>query len=215
VIARETPILFVLGPSGSGKSTLGRALAAHGFHHLELDRWAEGTGGELANLVDQLNALGFGARIAPLAEAIEAMPAHQTSRGTVVTFASKAVMHAPHRASIEQAGIAFVVLYGSGVECMEGFIRRERSLGRALGPAHWIANNAQAYALFSAPDFAMHRIDAFRDGAFIGGDALVAAVAAHLAGRDPAWRDLASQSAARLASAAERGARPQAAANRR
>jgi hypothetical protein len=88
------------------------------------------------------------------------------------------------------------------------------TLGRALA-AHWIGDDAQSCARFSAPVFARQRVDAFRDAAFVGGDALIAAVAAPHAGRDPAWRDLASRSAAFLASDAAGEAGPRAAANRR
>ncbi|HET9339039.1 MAG TPA: hypothetical protein VFQ55_08575 [Casimicrobiaceae bacterium] len=88
------------------------------------------------------------------------------------------------------------------------------TLGRAQA-AHWIGDDARSCASFSAPVFARQRVDAFRDAAFVGGDSLVAADVAHLAGRDPAWRDLASRSAASLASDAAREAGPQTAANRR
>ena len=88
------------------------------------------------------------------------------------------------------------------------------TLGRALA-AHRIGDDARSCARFSAPVFAQQRVDAFRDAAFVGGNALVVADAEHLAERDPAWRDVVSRSAASRSSDAAREAGPQAAANRR
>jgi hypothetical protein len=66
-----------------------------------------------------------------------------------------------------------LVLYGTGAECMAAFLQRERALGRGLGVDHWISNNAQSYAAFSAPYLAPYRVSAFGRGRFRDRAALV------------------------------------------
>jgi len=48
-----------------------------------------------------------------------------------------------HVGAIERAGIDVVVLYGSGAECVDGFLARERALGRGVGTAD-AANRREA-----------------------------------------------------------------------
>ena len=52
------PILFLLGPSGVGKSTLGQWVAEDlDFLWIEIDRWPEGDGIDLADLRAEWHAV--------------------------------------------------------------------------------------------------------------------------------------------------------------
>ena len=193
MIRRTHPILFVLGPSGSGKTTLGRSLASRGLLHVDLDESQAGAGAQraMAELRTGLEALTERARIGPLVLALESMDGRDGKRGTVLTFNSVATLDPRHVGAIERAGIDIVVLYASGAECLDGFLARELASRRVVPPVHWARHNAHSYAQFSLPHHAPHRVVTYRDGRFIGADRLVAAVASHLAGRNPQWRALA------------------------
>ena len=53
---------------------------------------------------------------------------------------------------------------------------------------HRIEHNAQSYVQLSLPHYAPHRVPSYRGGAFVRAEALVRAVASHLARRNPQWR---------------------------
>lgn len=198
MIRRARPILLVLGPAASGKSTLGHALAARGFHHIELDPWPERARPEpVADAMRAgLDALAERTRVGPLVLAIESLEGHRASRGTVITFNAVATLPPRHAAAVERAGMDLVVLYASGAELLDGYLARERAKGRAAPPDHWIAHNAHSYAQFSAPHHAPHRVTTYRDGRFLGADGLVDAVASRLAARNPQWKTLGRAAAA-------------------
>lgn len=190
MIRRTRPILFVLGPAGSGKSTLGRSLATAGFQHVELDRPPDEAGADraAAALRPGLEVLAGSAKVGPLVVALESMDGRDASRGSVVTFNCVATLAPRHVAAIERAGIEIVVLYGTGAECIDGYLARERASGRAVPPTHWIEHNARSYAQLSLPHHAPHRVLSYRGGAFVGAEVLVRTVASHLARRNPQWR---------------------------
>lgn len=192
MIRRTRPILFVLGPAGSGKSTLGRSLAASGFLHFELDQASDEprTPRPPAAVSGGLAVLARTARVGPLVLALESLEGRHASRGTVLTFDCVATLAPRHVAAIERAGIDIVVLYATGVECLEGYLARERAAGRVVPPAHWVEHNARSYAQFSLPHHRAHRVPSYENGAFVGAEALVATVASHLQRRNPRWRPL-------------------------
>jgi hypothetical protein len=173
MIRRQTPILFVLGASGSGKSTLGRALAERGFRHLEIDRWFEGDGIDLAGLRREWDSFLATAWIAPLVAALDARTASLGSRGIVLTFPGTVTFDAPHLVAIGRAGVHLIVLHSTVKDCLAGFVAREREHGRPGDPAHWLANNAGPHAHFDADHHAPYRLTSYRDGSFIGAQSLV------------------------------------------
>lgn len=61
----------------------------------------------------------------------------------------------------EEQGLRFLILYGTGAECLEAFLQRERQTVQGLGADHWILNNAGSYAQFSRPEFLKYRLIGF------------------------------------------------------
>jgi len=171
----RTSTLFLLGPSGVGKSTLA-AWAAHdlGILHLEIDRFPDGDGIDLEGLRGEWDAFWMRADARPLAGVLASRAAGRP--GVILSFPSGVVLSSRQPAAATQVGIRIMVLYGTGAECMAAFLERERGSGRGLGVDHWVLNNAQSYAAFSAPDFAPHRVTAFDNGEFRTRAALVAEV---------------------------------------
>ena len=135
MIRRARPILLVLGPAASGKSTLGHALAARGFHHVELDPWPERARPEpVADAMRAgLDALAERTRVGPLVLAIESLEGHRASRGTVITFNAVATLPPRHAAAVERAGMDLVVLYASGAELLDGYLARRWQQTSAFG----------------------------------------------------------------------------------
>lgn len=173
----SVPILFVLGPSGSGKSTLASWVRNDlSFLHLEIDRFPEGNGIDLEHLRKEWDAFWNGADPQPLAAALNDRALDTRARGVILSFPSGVVPTSSHITSAAQVGIQMLILYGTGAECLEAFLQREQASGRGLKADHWIRYNALAYAAFSLPSFAAHRLMMFENGRFRTRTALVAEV---------------------------------------
>lgn len=170
----------MLGVWGAGKSSLGRGLAGHGFLHVEIDRWLEGDGIDLAGLRREWDAFIEHARIVPLVDELSARAALAGRDGVALTLPNSVVPSARHRAALGRAGVRTLIPYGTAAECLDGWVAREHAEGRPADPEFWIASNALPYAFFSAPEHAHHRVSSFRGGEFIGADALAAAALARL-----------------------------------
>ena len=171
------PILFLLGPSGSGKTTLAAwARDDLGFLHLEIDRFREGDGIDLERLRAEWDAYWKGADARPLAAVLKARGLAARERGVILSFPSGVVPSSQQMTAAAQADIRVLVLYGTGAECLDAFLQRERSSGRGLDTDHWIHHNARAYAAFSCPRLAAHRVLAFSAGRFRTRSELVAEV---------------------------------------
>jgi len=177
---RRPLLVFVLGVWGAGKSSLGRGLAGHGFLHIEIDRWLEGSGIDLAGLRREWDAFAQQARIVPLVDALSARAAGAERGAVALTLPSGVIPAARHRAALHRARIRTLIPYGTAAECLDGWLAREREHGRPADAERWIASNALPYARFSAPEHADHRVASFRGGAFVGADALAAAALANL-----------------------------------
>ena len=160
-------ILFLLGPSGSGKTTLGNWLEEDtdfGWQHIEIDRWPEGDGIDLEGLRPEWDAFCTSANAKPLAITINARLASARFRGATLSFPSGVVLSNQHLIAAEQAGIGTLILYGTGADCMEAFLKRGRESRRGLNEDHWKLNNAHSYAEISQPIYAKYRILAFDQG---------------------------------------------------
>ena len=179
--ARATPsLVFVLGPWGSGKSSLGRGMAALGFDHVEVDRWLEGDGIALAGLNPEWARFAATGWFGPLHDKLRARA--RGRRGLVITFPAIMLPQPQHYRALRRAGVHVAICYGTAAECLDGWMARERAHGRPADPEHWIAHNAAPYVRFSAPEHAAYRLASFRDGAFVGADALAAIAVARIEG---------------------------------
>lgn len=159
------PILFLLGPSGSGKSTIAKWVQADlGYLHIEIDRWPDGDGIDIEGIRVQWNLFLHQIMPSALADEIQRRIMSAQSSGAIVSFPSDVVFSQDHIDQAREQGICTAVLYGTGVDCVEAFLRRESKLNRGLGVEHWVNNNAYSYALFSTPQFAPYRMMSFENG---------------------------------------------------
>jgi hypothetical protein len=158
-------ILFLLGPSGVGKTQLGQWLSED-LHLLwiEIDRWPEGDGIDLAELRTEWDAFWKTCQAHPIATTLRARVLSAGANGVVVTFPSLVVFSAPHLAALEQSGIRVLVLYGSEQDCLAGFLKRERESGRNLPKEHWLFNNSEAHKRFGDPSYERYRLEVFQSG---------------------------------------------------
>ena len=127
------PILFLLGPSGVGKSTLGQWVAEDlDFLWIEIDRWPDGDGIDLADLRAEWHALWNASHADNIATTLRARALAKGTRGVVLTFPSLVVFSAQQLAVLEQAGIRVLVLYGTEKDCLAALLKREQESGRNL-----------------------------------------------------------------------------------
>jgi hypothetical protein len=170
-----TPILFLLGPSGVGKSTLAEWIRDDlTFLHIEIDRFPDGDGVDLEGLRTEWEAFWSRCDARPIAAAINDRARASGRSGAVLSFPSLVVLSPQHIQAAQHSGIRIIVLYGSGAECLESFLRREEQSGRRLTGEHWVQNNALSYARFSLPDYAACRVGVFAEGRFRDRGSLVA-----------------------------------------
>ena len=102
----SVPILFLLGPSGVGKTQLGQWVSEDlNLLWIELDRWPEGDGIDLANLRTEWDALWNTCQAQAIATTLRARVLSAGAHGAVVTFPSLVVFSASQLVALEQAGI--------------------------------------------------------------------------------------------------------------
>lgn len=177
VRGRPTPIVFLIGPSGAGKSTLAAWAAEElGLLHLEIDRYPHGDGADLEGLRPAWDAFWLDSDARALAAAVRDRAASGKAVGAILSFPSGVVPGDEQIDALAREDITLVVLYGSGAECFDAFLRREHTRTTRLGVDHWIRHNANPYAALSAPRFAPFRLTVFDDGAFRSRAALVSAI---------------------------------------
>lgn len=173
-------VALVLGPSGAGKSTLGALLQKHlRLFHLELDVWA-GDAIDREGLRREWNGFLEQGLAGPFANALRRRAHEVASQGIVATFPSPVVFSEAHLRAAEAESMQVLVLYGSGAECMHAFLEREAKLARGLDEGHWLRHNCEAYALFSLPMYARHRVAAFSKGSRRSSRSLLAEIKGRL-----------------------------------
>jgi hypothetical protein len=133
--------------------------------HLEIDRYPE-DGIDLEGLRPEWDAFWHHGNAAALATLVRERLAQREASGAVLSFPGGVVPTEVHISAALAERITLVVLYGSGAECLDAFLSRERASGRNLTVDHWIGNNASPYAAFSAPLFSPYRLNVFADGRF-------------------------------------------------
>jgi hypothetical protein len=156
---------FVLGPSGTGKSFIGEYISTERrYLHVEIDRFPEGDGIDLANLRTEWDEFFVAAAAASLSAALTARAAASAKVACVLTFPSGVVLSTAHIAAAQDSNIIVRYLYGSAADCIRSFLEREQSTARNLPVEHWLANNGCAYLQVSRPEFAPYRIATFEAG---------------------------------------------------
>lgn len=168
------PVLILLGPSGAGKSTLSAWICEDlCLLHIEVDRFPEGDGIDLADLRCQWDAFWLRAKPKALASEVRSRAQSAGRFGIVLSFPSGVVLSSDHLAACKKSGISVIVTYGTRAECLSAFINREKGLNRGLTAEHWRQNNDDAHEQFSGPAYAPYRLSAFKGGQFRDRTALV------------------------------------------
>lgn len=177
----NVPILFVLGPSGAGKTTLGERVEKDlDFLWIEIDPMPEVDGIDRADLRAEWDEFWIGCQAGAIASSIRARVLKKGARGAVLTFSSRVVFSTPQLASVEQAGIRVLVLYGSQEDCLAAFLKRERESGRNLTEHHWRRNNCDTHKLLGDPSYEPYRLQVFQAGGFLDRATLMAALKNHI-----------------------------------
>ncbi len=180
-VTDKMPILFVLGPSGVGKTTLGQWFAEdRDFLWIEIDRWPEGDGIDLADLRAEWDEFWNASQAGAIATTIRARVSASAARGAILTFPGRVVFTAHQLTALEDGGIRALALYGTEVECLGAFLKRERESGRNLPKEHWLSNNSDIHRLLGDPSYERYRLQVFQAGEFLDRAALVAAVGKHI-----------------------------------
>jgi hypothetical protein len=173
----NAPILFVLGLSGIGKTQLGEWVSEDlNFLWIEIDRWPEGDGIDLANLRAEWDALWNACQAHAIAATLRARVLSAGTNGAVITFPSRVVFSAQQLAVLEQAGIQVLVLYGTEQDCLAAFLKREKESGRNLPKEHWLTNNSDLYERLGDRSYESYRLDVFQFGQRLDRAAMVAVV---------------------------------------
>ena len=161
--------LFLLGPSGAGKSTVAAALAARrGYLHLELDRYPDGDGIDLAGIRSQWDSFRHGRDPSALVAELSRRAAASGAGACALSFPSGYVLPPGHVAAAQAHGVDVRILYGSAAACIGAFLDREAASGRGLDADWWMRNNDRSYLLLSRPEFAARRLEVFAsDGAHL------------------------------------------------
>lgn len=177
----SVPILFLFGPSGAGKTTLGQWVAEdQDFLWIEIDCWPECDGIDLANLRAEWDELWNHCQAGAIGNALRARVVSKGARGAILTFPSLVVFSALQLASLKQAGIRVLVLYGTQQDCLAAFLKRERESGRNLTEEHWRRNNCDTHKRLGDPSYDPYRLTMFQAGHFLGRPALLDAVKKHV-----------------------------------
>lgn len=159
------PILFVLGPSAIGKTKLGERVADDlNFLWIEIDRWPEGDGIDLAELRVEWSEFWNHCQAGAIATTLSTRVLSKAARGAIVTFPSRVVFSARQIMALQDCGIRVLILYGTVEECLESFLKRERELGRNLPKEHWLFNNSEAHKRFGDPSYERYRLEVFQSG---------------------------------------------------
>lgn len=180
-MTENVPILFLLGPSGAGKSKLGQWVSEDlNFLWIEIDRWPEGDGIDLADLRTEWDAFWNACQAGAIVTTLRARVLAKAARGAVLTFPSRVVFSMPQLASLEQAGIRVLVLYGTEEYCLAAFLKRERESGRNLTKEHWLGNNSDIHKRLGDSSYQRYRREVFQAGCFLDRAALVDVVKQHV-----------------------------------
>lgn len=168
------PVLILLGPSGAGKSTLAAWVCEDlRFLHIEIDRFPDGDGIDLANLRCQWDDFWLRAEPEALKSEVRSRAQSDGRFGVVLSFPSVVVLSTNHLTACEKSCISVVVAYGPRAECLSAFINREKAINRGLTTEHWRQHNDDAYERFSGPAYTSYRLSVFESGQFKDRAALV------------------------------------------
>jgi adenylate kinase family enzyme len=105
----DGPLIFILGPSGAGKSTIGQWLAEDLYLlHIEVDRWPDGDGIDLAGIRTEWN-LYINGSTSPLVSVLSSRVLQAAKSGAVLTFPGTLVLPPELITASSEAGITTVV----------------------------------------------------------------------------------------------------------
>jgi shikimate kinase len=143
---------FILGPSGSGKSYVGEKFAASiDALYLESDLVYE----------DGINALGlreewdafdkFGI-YEPICDEFDRRAAAQKKQSVVLCLPGFPILTTEH-AERAKSRARIIYLSGTPEQCLDSFLRREKTTGRNLDAAHWYRNTHEFFKYLELPQF--------------------------------------------------------------
>lgn len=162
-----------MGLSGVGKTQLGKCVSEDlGFLHIEQDR-PEGDVIDMLRVRKEWDDFLSGKDAAPLAQELRKIVKAVGKKGLIMTFTSMVGLRAAHIKTAEKAGIATVLLYGAGEDCLNSYLKREKKSGRGYDEARWILYNMDSLRLFSRPEYEQYRLPAFKNHKRVSRESLV------------------------------------------
>ena len=156
------PILIIYGPSGAGKSHFGPLVANElNYLYIELDRWREGDGIDLAGFRNEWDAFKNQNDPKYLAEELRKRIQVEGKEGAVLTLPSKYSFPLELIEKAESYGFRFVIIFGPKEDCCRAFIEREKALGHDVTESDWGVNNEYYYEINCGPEYKIYQVNAF------------------------------------------------------
>ena len=143
---------FTLGPSGSGKSYVAERFAASiSGLWLEADLWPQ-DGIDVLSLRSEWAALlGFQSSDV-ICDEFDRRAKSNNKQAVVLSLPGFPVLTTSHALLIKNRA-RIVYLSGTPGQCLDSFLRREKSTGRNLDVEHWCRNTAGFFNVLEQPVF--------------------------------------------------------------
>jgi shikimate kinase len=142
-LEHKNPIWFIFGLSGTGKSTISSYIAErHDWKHMEIDQWTEGIGNglDIFNIRDAWNRFETTGNPDKLIQSIKDIYRTDGKAGAVVSFSSDFNIKENDMKKLNKVSEAFYLI-GEKEECLQAFLKREKTIGRNLTKEHWMRHN--------------------------------------------------------------------------
>ena len=158
------PILFILCPSGAGKTDLGKYLQEKlKLLHFDFDVWLRPDPIKDLSLGDEWDELYNDRKPKKFADKIRKRSQAKSCRGGAISFAGNCIFSKEFLLSLAPLGFRCVILYGTGADCLNSFLKREKANERGLDINHWLTFNTQSYATLSLPELEEFRLNVFNN----------------------------------------------------
>ena len=127
------PILIILGPSGAGKTSLDKYLQEElNLLHFDFDVMERDDVIKDLGLRDEWNEFFTDHKSKRFAAKIRKRFWAESYKGASITCPGKVLLPIEYLLKLAPLGIRCVILFGTGAQCLNSFLEREKTNGRGL-----------------------------------------------------------------------------------